>query len=80
VHREGQPEGVGHVDELRRQPLPDRDDDGIGYLPVERLGDPSCDGGLRVGVIGPTRMAYERVIPVVDIAARMLGSALNSRD
>ena len=33
-----------------------------------------------VGVIGPTRMAYERVIPVVDIAARMLGSALNSRD
>jgi heat-inducible transcriptional repressor len=33
-----------------------------------------------VGVIGPTRMAYERVIPVVDIAARMLGAALNSRD
>jgi heat-inducible transcriptional repressor len=33
-----------------------------------------------VGVIGPTRMAYERVIPVVDLAARMLGSALNSRD
>ncbi len=32
-----------------------------------------------VGVIGPTRMAYERVIPVVDIAARMLGSALNLR-
>jgi len=33
-----------------------------------------------LGVIGPTRMAYERVIPVVEIAARMLGSALNSRD
>jgi heat-inducible transcriptional repressor len=33
-----------------------------------------------LGVIGPTRMAYERVIPVVDIAARMLGAALNSRD
>ena len=33
-----------------------------------------------LGVIGPTRMAYERVIPVVDIAARMLGFALNSRD
>jgi heat-inducible transcriptional repressor len=33
-----------------------------------------------LGVIGPTRMAYERVIPVVDIAARLLGSALNSRD
>lgn len=33
-----------------------------------------------LGVIGPTRMAYERVIPVVDIAARMLGTALNSRE
>jgi heat-inducible transcriptional repressor len=33
-----------------------------------------------LGVIGPTRMAYERVIPVVDVAARMLGMALNSRD
>jgi heat-inducible transcriptional repressor len=33
-----------------------------------------------LGVIGPTRMAYERVIPLVDIAARMLGSALNLRD
>ena len=33
-----------------------------------------------LGVIGPTRMAYERVIPLVDIAARMLGSALNMRD
>ena len=33
-----------------------------------------------VGVIGPTRMAYERVIPIVDITARLLGSALNSRN
>jgi len=32
-----------------------------------------------VGVIGPTRMAYERVIPVVDLTARLLGSALSSR-
>jgi heat-inducible transcriptional repressor len=32
-----------------------------------------------VGVIGPTRMAYERVIPIVDLTARLLGSALNSR-
>ncbi|MFO8140795.1 MAG: heat-inducible transcriptional repressor HrcA, partial [Marinobacter sp.] len=30
-----------------------------------------------LGVIGPTRMAYERVIPVVDITARMLSSALS---
>ncbi|SEP82437.1 heat-inducible transcription repressor HrcA [Ectothiorhodospira magna] len=33
-----------------------------------------------LGVIGPTRMAYERVIPVVDITARLLGAALNSRN
>ncbi|MFO1504659.1 MAG: heat-inducible transcriptional repressor HrcA [Steroidobacteraceae bacterium] len=32
-----------------------------------------------IGVIGPTRMAYERVIPVVDLTARLLGSALSSR-
>jgi heat-inducible transcriptional repressor len=32
-----------------------------------------------LGVIGPTRMAYERVIPIVDMTARLLGSALNSR-
>jgi heat-inducible transcriptional repressor len=32
-----------------------------------------------LGVIGPTRMAYERVIPIVDITAKLLGSALNSR-
>ncbi len=33
-----------------------------------------------LGVIGPTRMAYERVIPIVDITARLLSSALSSRD
>lgn len=32
-----------------------------------------------LGVIGPTRMPYDRVIPVVDITARMLGAALDSR-
>lgn len=31
-----------------------------------------------LGVIGPTRMAYERVIPIVDITAKLLGAALNS--
>ncbi len=31
-----------------------------------------------LGVIGPTRMNYERIIPIVDITAKMLGSALNS--
>ena len=32
-----------------------------------------------IGVIGPTRMAYERVIPIVDMTAKLLGAALNSR-
>jgi heat-inducible transcriptional repressor len=36
------------------------DDDTIGVL----------------GVIGPTRMAYDRVVPIVDITARLLESAL----
>jgi len=30
-----------------------------------------------LGVIGPTRMAYERVIPMVDVTARMLSAALS---
>jgi len=29
-----------------------------------------------LGVIGPTRMAYERVIPIVDITAKLLGSSI----
>ncbi|HKO87260.1 MAG TPA: heat-inducible transcriptional repressor HrcA [Burkholderiales bacterium] len=32
-----------------------------------------------VGVIGPTRMAYERVIPIVDITAKLLSSALSQQ-
>src|SRR5690242_17017293 len=32
-----------------------------------------------LGVIGPTRMAYERVIPIVDLTAKLLSAALNSR-
>lgn len=32
-----------------------------------------------LGVIGPTRMAYERVIPIVDITAKLLSAALNPR-
>src|SRR5580765_3416420 len=39
-----------------------------------------ADGVVGVlGVIGPTRMAYERVIPIVDMTAKLLGAALNSR-
>lgn len=32
-----------------------------------------------LGVIGPTRMNYERVIPIVDATARLLGAALKPR-
>jgi heat-inducible transcriptional repressor len=30
-----------------------------------------------LGVIGPTRINYDKVIPVVDVTARLLGEALN---
>ncbi|MHB1244853.1 MAG: heat-inducible transcriptional repressor HrcA [Sulfuriferula sp.] len=30
-----------------------------------------------LGVVGPTRMAYERIIPIVDITAKLLSSALS---
>jgi heat-inducible transcriptional repressor len=54
----------------------------------ESLGDcsvvtsPYQVDGQRVsvlGVIGPTRMPYERVIPLVDVTAKLLGAALNQR-
>jgi heat-inducible transcriptional repressor len=32
-----------------------------------------------LGVIGPTRMAYERVIPIVDVTAKLLSSALTQQ-
>ena len=33
-----------------------------------------------LGVIGPTRMAYDRVVPIVDITAKLLESALTQRN
>ena len=38
-----------------------------------------AEGGVvgTLAVIGPTRMAYERVIPIVDITARLLSGALS---
>ncbi len=33
-----------------------------------------------VAVIGPTRMPYERVLPIVELAAALLGAALNHHD
>ncbi len=55
-----------------------------GYGPLEKCSvvtapyemDNTVVGVL--GVIGPTRMAYDRVIPIVDITAKMLGAALKS--
>jgi heat-inducible transcriptional repressor len=32
-----------------------------------------------LGVIGPTRMDYQRVIPVVDVTARLLAAALRQQ-
>ena len=52
-------------------------------VPMERLSvvvaPYEVDGRIvgTLGVIGPTRMAYERVIPIVDITARLVSSALS---
>jgi heat-inducible transcriptional repressor len=32
-----------------------------------------------LGVIGPTRMAYDRMIQIVDITSRMVSQALSAR-
>nr|VFK48602.1 MAG: heat-inducible transcriptional repressor [Candidatus Kentron sp. TC] len=32
-----------------------------------------------LGIIGPTRMPYERIIPLVDVTAKLLSAALNQR-
>ncbi|MGD9788105.1 MAG: heat-inducible transcriptional repressor HrcA [Sulfuricellaceae bacterium] len=54
-----------------------------GYLPLDECSMVTApyevDGQVvgTVGVIGPTRMAYERVIPIVDITAKLLSSALS---
>jgi heat-inducible transcriptional repressor len=32
-----------------------------------------------LGVLGPTRMAYEKIIPFVDVTAKLLGAALNPK-
>ena len=56
-----------------------------GYEPLQDCSvvtAPYAVDGQSVGVlavIGPTRMAYERVIPIVDITAKLLGSALNQQ-
>jgi len=49
--------------------------DGVSVVTAPYMAGGQVLGVL--GVIGPTRMAYERVIPVVQAAADALGSALN---
>lgn len=56
-----------------------------GYLPLDECSMVTApyeaEGEVigTLGVIGPTRMAYERVIPIVDITAKLLSSALSTR-
>lgn len=57
-----------------------------GYSAFEQcslVSSPYSVDGEVVGVlavIGPTRMAYEKIIPYVDVTAKLLGSALNSKE
>jgi heat-inducible transcriptional repressor len=58
----GEESGYGLLDEVSVITAPYKlDDNHVGVL----------------GVIGPTRMAYDRVVPIVDITARLLSSAFN---
>ncbi len=56
-----------------------------GVVPYESLSVVSApyeiDGRIvgTLGVIGPTRMAYDRMIQIVDITARLVGNALSQR-
>jgi len=51
--------------------------DGVSMVTSTYKADGEVLGVL--GVIGPTRMPYERVIPIVDLTARLLGDALNPK-
>jgi heat-inducible transcriptional repressor len=52
-------------------------------MPVDEMSVVTAPYGVNgkvvgtLGVIGPTRMAYERVIPIVDITAKLLSNALS---
>lgn len=55
------------------------------YLPLDECSmvtaPYTADGSVvgTLGVIGPTRMAYERVIPIVDITSKLLSNALSNQ-
>ena len=46
-------------------------------LPLAKFFASPIDAISALAVIGPTRMAYERVIPIVDITAKLLSNALS---
>ena len=54
-------------------------------MPVEELSVVSAPYAVNgqivgtLGVIGPTRMPYQRMIEIVDITSRMIGNALSQR-
>ena len=54
-----------------------------GALPLEACAAVTAPYSVKgkvigtLGVIGPTRMAYDRIVPIVDITARLLSSALS---
>ncbi len=62
---------IGHESGLR-----ELDECSVVTAPYEMQGD--VVGVL--AVVGPTRMKYNRVIPMVDITAKLLSAALNSKD
>ncbi|CAG0957703.1 Heat-inducible transcription repressor HrcA [Methylophilaceae bacterium] len=55
-----------------------------GYLPLDECSMVTAPYEAQgqvigtLGVIGPTRMAYERIIPIVDVTAKLLSSALSN--
>lgn len=55
-----------------------------GYLPLDECSMVTAPYAVNdqvvgmLGVIGPTRMAYERVIPIVDVTAKLLSNALSN--
>jgi heat-inducible transcriptional repressor len=56
-----------------------------GVVPFEELSVVSApyeiDGRVvgTVGVIGPTRMPYDRMVQIVDITSRLVGNALSHK-
>jgi len=55
-----------------------------GYLPLDECSMVTAPYEAQgqiigtLGVIGPTRMAYERIIPIVDVTAKLLSNALSN--